>query len=97
MKHFVAAGKQLRLKGIYTIRGHIQYTKYIFSDDFLDKLRKSAWLGMVDNVLRAASMTAQALLQAPVVIHGGEGRDMTLVVASMTQIILLPEGKITLS
>lgn len=63
------------------------------SDDFLDKLRKSAWLGMVDNVLRAASMTAQALLQAPVVIHGGEGRDMTLVVASMTQIILLPEAR----
>ena len=64
-----------------------------FSDDFLDKLRKSNWLGIVDNVLRAASMTAQALLQAPVLLHGGEGRDMTLVISSLTQVILLPEGK----
>ena len=47
---------------------------------------------MVDNVLRAASMTAQALLQAPVLLHGGEGRDMTLVISSLTQVILLPEG-----
>jgi len=63
------------------------------SDDFLDKLRKSNWLGIVDNVLRAASMTAQALLQAPVVLHGGEGRDMTLVISSLTQVILLPEAR----
>ena len=56
-------------------------------------MRKSNWLGIVDNVLRAASMTAQALLQAPVLLHGGEGRDMTLVISSLTQVILLPEGK----
>ena len=38
-------------------------------------------------------MTAQALLQAPVLLHGGEGRDMTLAISSLAQVILLPEGK----
>ena len=75
------------------VKNNVFWLKGHFSDDFLDKLRKSNWLGIVDNVLRAASMTAQALLQAPVVLHGGEGRDMTLVISSLTQVILLPEGK----
>ena len=62
------------------------------SDDFLDKLRKSGWLAAVDTTLWVASLTAQAVRQAPVIVHGGDGIDMTLVVTSLTQIILLPEG-----
>ena len=43
------------------------------SDDFLDRLRKSGWLATVDSILSVSSMAAQGLLQAPILIHGGEG------------------------
>jgi len=61
------------------------------ADDFLDKLRKSGWLSIVDSILSTSSAAAQGLLQAPILIHGGEGKDITLVITSVVQVILLPE------
>jgi len=61
------------------------------ADDFLDKLRKSGWLATVDSILSVSSMAAQGLLQAPILVHGGEGFDVTLTITSLAQIILLPE------
>ena len=55
------------------------------------------FMSIVDSILSTSSAAAQGLLQAPILIHGGEGKDITLVITSVVQVILLPECKKTIS
>ena len=55
-----------------------KFEPLIKSDDFLERLRKSGWLATVDSILSVSSMAAQGLLQAPILVHGGEGKEKKL-------------------
>jgi len=60
---------------------------------WLSNLESSGWLSMVEAVLRA-SLTIVDYLEtedSPVLVHGDNGMDMTLVLTSLTQILLDPE------
>ncbi|XP_043271665.1 myotubularin-related protein 9 [Venturia canescens] len=60
---------------------------------WLSRLDNSGWLNAVQSALNAACVAAQCLHQesAAVLVHGGTGRDSTLVVTSLAQTILNPD------
>jgi myotubularin-related protein 9 len=59
-------------------------------DKWLSKLESSQWLTHVKDVLTAACVVAQCMDKegTPVLVHGGEGTDTTLLVTSLAQLIL---------
>ncbi|XP_032665262.1 myotubularin-related protein 9 isoform X1 [Odontomachus brunneus] len=63
------------------------------TSQWLSRLDNSGWLSAVQSALDAACVTAQCLHQevAAVLVHGGAGRDSTLVVTSLAQAILNPD------
>ncbi|OXA56682.1 myotubularin-related protein 9 isoform X2 [Folsomia candida] len=62
-------------------------------DKWLSRLDASGWLTNVRETLNCACVVAQCLDQESnsVLIHGGDGVDLTLAVTSLTQIILNPD------
>lgn len=62
-------------------------------DKWLSRLDSSGWLTNVRDTLNCACVVAQCLDQegSSVLIHGGDGVDLTLAVTSLTQIILNPD------
>ncbi len=67
----------------------------VSSDKWLQKLESSGWLTLVHNSLNTACIVAQCMAQegAPVLVHGGQGLDSTLIVTSLVQIILNPDSR----
>lgn len=70
----------------------------ISSDRFISRLSSAGWLQAVADCLNSAANVAQCVHcegtpEVPVVIHGGEGVDTTLIVVSMAQIILDPDAR----
>ncbi|KAI6240215.1 BMA-MTM-9, isoform c [Aphelenchoides fujianensis] len=67
------------------------------SDKWLSKLAASLWLQYVADGLTAAASIAQWIhcseQELPVVVHGGEGLDTTLLVTSLAQILLDPDAR----
>lgn len=63
------------------------------SDKWLSRLESCNWLGYVKDILTAACLTAQCVDKegASVLVHGNEGRDITLQVTSLSQVILDPD------
>ncbi|XP_015603918.1 myotubularin-related protein 9 [Cephus cinctus] len=63
------------------------------TSQWLSRLENSGWLSGVQSALNAACVAAQCLHQevAAVLVHGGAGRESTLVVTSLTQAILNPD------
>ncbi|XP_012264110.2 myotubularin-related protein 9 [Athalia rosae] len=63
------------------------------TSQWLSRLESSGWLTAVQTALNAACVAAQCLHQeaAAVLVHGGAGRDCTLVVTSLAQAILNPD------
>ncbi|KAL7296410.1 hypothetical protein TKK_0010422 [Trichogramma kaykai] len=63
------------------------------TSNWLSKLDNSKWLTSVQDAMNAACVTAQCLEQeqTAVLVHGGHGRDTTLLVTSLVQIILNPD------
>ncbi|KAK0182813.1 hypothetical protein PV327_000910 [Microctonus hyperodae] len=63
------------------------------TSQWLSRLENSGWLTAVQSALNAACVVAQCLHQelAAVLVHGGSGRDSTLIVTSLAQIILNPD------
>ena len=72
------------MTGLQNFTGFIWWTRNKFK----------TFMSIVDSILSTSSAAAQGLLQAPILIHGGEGKDITLVITSVVQVILLPECKI---
>ncbi|XP_018336659.1 myotubularin-related protein 9 [Agrilus planipennis] len=62
-------------------------------DKWLSRLENSNWLTHVQNALDAACLVAQFLDQdgVPVLVHGSNGTDSTLLVTSIAQVILNPD------
>uniref|UniRef100_UPI00398E8791 myotubularin-related protein 9-like isoform X2 n=1 Tax=Pristiophorus japonicus TaxID=55135 RepID=UPI00398E8791 len=62
-------------------------------DRWLSKLEASKWLSHVKTILTTACLAAQCVdrEEASVLIHGSEGRDTTLQLTSLAQIILDPD------
>ncbi|XP_015120258.1 myotubularin-related protein 9 [Diachasma alloeum] len=65
------------------------------SGQWLSRLENSGWLGAVQGAMNAACVVAQCLEQelAAVLVHGSSGRDSTLVVTSLAQVILHPASR----
>ncbi|XP_014209049.1 myotubularin-related protein 9 isoform X2 [Copidosoma floridanum] len=63
------------------------------TSQWLSKLESSKWLTAVQDAMNAACVTAQCLEQeqTAVLVHGGSGRDTTLIVTSLVQTILNPD------
>ncbi|XP_057337860.1 myotubularin-related protein 9 [Microplitis mediator] len=63
------------------------------TSQWLSRLENSGWLSTVQSAMNAACVAAQCLHQelAAVLVHGGAGRDSTLVITSLAQIILNPD------
>ncbi|XP_074104734.1 myotubularin-related protein 9 [Cotesia typhae] len=63
------------------------------TSQWLSRLESSGWLSTVQSAMNAACVAAQCLHQelAAVLVHGGAGRDSTLVITSIAQIILNPD------
>lgn len=63
------------------------------SDKWLSRLESSNWLSYVQNSLNTACLIAQCLDQegTPVLVHGTNGMDSTLLVTSLVQVILNPD------
>lgn len=63
------------------------------TDKWLSRLDSSNWLTLVLNSLNSACVVAQCLDQegSPVLVHGGNGLDTTLLITSLVQIILNPD------
>ncbi|XP_025024780.1 myotubularin-related protein 9-like isoform X3 [Python bivittatus] len=62
-------------------------------DRWLSRLEASKWLSHVKEALNAACLAAQCLEreEACVLVHGGEGKDTTLLVTALAQVILDPD------
>ncbi|KAK7605354.1 hypothetical protein V9T40_007212 [Parthenolecanium corni] len=62
-------------------------------DKWSSRLESSNWLSHVRDALNCACLTAQCLDQdvSPVLVHGSEGTDSTLVITSVVQVILNPD------
>ncbi|KAL7037112.1 hypothetical protein ACKWTF_009076 [Chironomus riparius] len=65
------------------------------TEKWLTRLESSGWLTLVLNSLNTACIVAQCIAQeaAPVLVHGGQGMDSTLIVTSLVQIILNPDSR----
>lgn len=65
------------------------------TEKWLSRLESSGWLTLVLNSLNTACIVAQCLAQegAPVLVHGQQGQDATLIVTSLVQIILNPDSR----
>ncbi|XP_063977649.1 myotubularin-related protein 9 [Diachasmimorpha longicaudata] len=65
------------------------------SGQWLSRLENSGWLTAVQGAMNAACVVAQCLEQelAAVLVHGSSGRDSTLVVTSLAQMILNPASR----
>ncbi|XP_034941277.1 myotubularin-related protein 9 [Chelonus insularis] len=63
------------------------------TSQWLSRLENSGWLSTVQSAMNAACVVAQCLHQelAAVLVHGGTGRDSTLVITSLAQIIVNPD------
>lgn len=63
------------------------------TSQWLSRLESSGWLKAVQSALNAACVTAQCLYQevTAVLVHGGAGRDSTLIVTSLAEAILNPD------
>ncbi|XP_060547392.1 myotubularin-related protein 9-like isoform X4 [Pantherophis guttatus] len=61
-------------------------------DRWLSRLEASKWLSHVKEALNAACLAAQCLEreEASVLVHGAEGKDATLLVTALAQVILDP-------
>ncbi|KAL8589142.1 Myotubularin-related protein 9 [Nucella lapillus] len=59
-------------------------------DKWLSKLESSAWLTHIKDILTTACVVAQCMDKegTPVLVHGAEGSDTTLLVTSLAQMIL---------
>lgn len=62
-------------------------------DRWSSKLESSNWITHIREALNCACLTAQCLDQdaSPVLVHGAEGMDSTLLITSLVQIILNPD------
>ncbi|CAI5450339.1 unnamed protein product [Caenorhabditis angaria] len=66
----------------------------IASDRYVSRLASSGWLAVVAASIECAANVAQCIAadadekEVPVVLHGGEGTDTTLIASSLAQIIL---------
>uniref|UniRef100_A0A7I5EF34 Myotubularin phosphatase domain-containing protein n=1 Tax=Haemonchus contortus TaxID=6289 RepID=A0A7I5EF34_HAECO len=67
--------------------------KLVSCDRFMARLAISSWLHCVSDSLNCAANVAQCvhLKEVPVIVHGGEGTDTTLLATSLAQIILDPD------
>ncbi|XP_011303506.1 myotubularin-related protein 9 [Fopius arisanus] len=65
------------------------------SGQWISRLEGSGWMGHVQGAMNAACVVAQCLDQelAAVLVHGSSGRDSTLVVTSLAQVILSPASR----
>lgn len=63
------------------------------TDKWIARLDNSNWLTLVLNSLNSACVVAQCLDQegSPVLVHGGNGLDTTLLITSLAQVILNPD------
>ncbi|XP_032452489.1 myotubularin-related protein 9 [Nasonia vitripennis] len=63
------------------------------TSQWLSRVDNSKWLSAVQDAMNAACVTAQCLEQeqTAVLVHGGSGRDTTLIVTSLVQAILNPD------
>ena len=70
---------------------------YKNSEKWFTKLTNSMWLQYVCDALTGAGTIAQwthcGENEKPVVVHGGEGVDTTLLVTSLAQILLDPDSR----
>ncbi|KAL3119689.1 hypothetical protein niasHT_009635 [Heterodera trifolii] len=66
-------------------------------DKWLSRLANSGWLQYVVDALTAAATVAQVVHcmdeEVPVLIHGGEGTDATLLVSALAQLMLDPDAR----
>ncbi|KAH7701803.1 MTM-9 protein, partial [Aphelenchoides avenae] len=67
-------------------------------DKWLSRLASSGWLQYVADTLTGAATVAQCVHcegsgEVPVVVHGAEGTDSTLVVTSIAQLLLDPDAR----
>ena len=65
----------------------------VTSDRWVSRVGQAGWLSAVAASLEAAANVAQCiysegLKEVPVVIHGGDGLDSTLIASSLSQILL---------
>ncbi|MFH4977553.1 hypothetical protein AB6A40_004262 [Gnathostoma spinigerum] len=67
-------------------------------DRWLSKLGSCGWMQLVSDALTSAATVAQCVhcegsAEVPVVVHGGEGTDSTLLVTSLSQLLLDPDAR----
>ncbi|KJH48406.1 hypothetical protein DICVIV_05521 [Dictyocaulus viviparus] len=72
--------------------------RQVSSDRFVSRLAQASWLQCVSDSLNCAANVAQCVHcedapEVPVVVHGGEGTDTTLLATSLAQIILDPDAR----
>ncbi|PAV69151.1 hypothetical protein WR25_20585 [Diploscapter pachys] len=67
----------------------------VSSSSFLSRLAASGWPAAVADCLATAANVAQIVHceEVPVVVHGGEGTDTTLIATSLARIILDPDAR----
>ncbi|CAJ0922861.1 unnamed protein product, partial [Mesorhabditis belari] len=76
----------------------VSIDKSVSSDRWLSRLASSSWLSSIADYLNAAANVAQCVAcegtqEVPVVVHGGEGVDSTILVTSLAQMILDPDAR----
>ncbi|VDM53870.1 unnamed protein product [Angiostrongylus costaricensis] len=68
--------------------------RQISSDRFISRLAQASWLQCVSDSLNCAANVAQCIhLEVPVIVHGGEGTDTTLLATSIAQVMLDPDAR----
>ncbi|KAL6724353.1 hypothetical protein Aduo_019249 [Ancylostoma duodenale] len=69
--------------------------RQVSCDRFVSRLAQASWLQCVSDSLNCAANVAQCVHceEVPVVVHGGEGTDTTLLATSLAQVILDPDAR----
>ncbi|KAE9417573.1 hypothetical protein Angca_002687 [Angiostrongylus cantonensis] len=72
--------------------------RQISSDRFISRLAQASWLQCVSDSLNCAANVAQCVHcedtpEVPVIVHGGEGTDTTLLATSLAQVMLDPDAR----
>ncbi|KAK6033768.1 hypothetical protein OSTOST_00070, partial [Ostertagia ostertagi] len=69
--------------------------KTVSCDRLIARLAYASWLHCVSDSLNCAANVAQCVLskEVPVIVHGGEGTDTTLLATSLAQVILDPDAR----
>lgn len=69
--------------------------RLVSCDRFISRLAQASWLQCVSDSLNCAANIAQWIhfKEVPVIVHGGEGTDTTLLATSLAQVILDPDAR----